>query len=177
TIDPLKTRTGDQSDEHVPIMPGTDGALALAMMHIIIRDGLQDQDYIDRYTLGFQQLKARVAEYPPSRVSEITAIPEDTIERITHEYATNPPAFIRVNYGLQRHAGGAMAVRNIFCLPALIGAWRHPGGGAVLSTSGFFKFNNAALEKHDLIQGNPRTINMSRRCEALNNAETPVRAL
>jgi len=177
TIDPLKTRTGDQSDEHIPIMPGTDGALALAMMHIIVRDGLIDQDYIDRYTLGFDQLKARLQEYPPSRVSEITAIPENTIERITHEYATNSPAFIRVNYGLQRHAGGGMAVRNIFCLPALIGSWRHPGGGVILSTSGFFKYDNAALERHDLIQGKPRTINMNRLGEALAEADPPVQAL
>src|SRR5256885_6384119 len=65
TIDPLRTKTGDQSDEHIPIMPGTDGALALAMMHIIIRDGLQDQDYVDRYTIGFEALKERVKEYPP----------------------------------------------------------------------------------------------------------------
>jgi len=177
TIDPLKTRTGQQSDEHIPIMPGTDGALALAMMHIIIRDCLQDQDYIERYTLGFDQLKSRVAEYPPARVSEITGISEATIERITHEYATTPPAFIRVNYGLQRHGGGAMAVRNIFCLPALIGAWRYPGGGAVLSTSGFFKFNSAALERHDLVRGTPRTINMSQLGQALTEADPPVRAL
>src|SRR2546428_9181859 len=177
TIDPLRTRTGEQSDEHIAIMPGTDGALALAMMHIIIRDGLHDQDYIDRYTVGFDQLKSRVREYPPSRVSEITGISEETIERITHEYATNAPAFIRVNYGLQRHAGGGMAVRNIFCLPALIGAWRHPGGGAVLSTSGFFPFKYAVLERPDLIQGQPRTINMSRLGEALTRANPPVRAM
>jgi len=177
TIDPLKTKTGEQSDEHIPIMPGTDGALALAMMHIIIRDGLQDDDYIHRHTLGFDQLKPRVAQYPPSRVSEITGISEDTIERIAHEYVANQPAFIRVNYGLQRHAGGAMAVRNIFCLPALTGAWRYPGGGAVLSTSGFFKFNSAALERHDLIRGNPRTVNMSRLGHALTEADPPVRAL
>src|SRR5262245_28906804 len=113
TIDPLRTKTGEQSDEHIAIMPGTDGALALAMMHIIIRDGLEDQDYIDRYTIGFDQLKTRVQEYSPACVSTITGIPETTIERITHEYATNSPAFIRVNYGLQRHAGGGMAVRNI----------------------------------------------------------------
>ena len=177
TIDPLRTRTGDQSDEHIPIMPGTDGALALGMMHVIIRDGLQDQDYIDRYTIGFDALKRRVEEYPPSRVSEITGVSETTIERITREYATHSPGFIRVNYGLQRHAGGGMAVRNIFCLPALIGAWRYPGGGAVLSTSGFFKYNYAALERPDLIQGRSRTINMSRLGEALTNANPPVRAI
>src|SRR6266436_1889376 len=177
TIDPLRTRTGEQSDEHIPIMPGTDGALALGMMHIILRDALQDQDYIDRYTLGFDELKARVREYPPSRVARITGISEDTIERITHEYATNSPAFIRVNYGLQRHAGGGMAVRNIFCLPALLGSWRYPGGGAMLSTSGFFPFNYAALERPDLIQGKPRTINMSQLGEALTRANPPVRAM
>lgn len=177
TIDPLRTRTGEQSDEHIPIMPGTDGALALGMMHIILRDGLQDQDYIDRYTLGFEELKARAQEYPPSHVSGITGISEETIERITHEYAKKSPAFIRVNYGLQRHAGGGMAVRNIFCLPALLGSWRYPGGGALLSTSGFFPFKYAALERPDLIQGQPRTINMSQLGDALTRANPPVRAM
>src|SRR5437870_2050589 len=177
TIDPLRTRTAEQSDEHIPIMPGTDGALALGMMHIILRDSLQDQDYINRHTLGFDELKARVQDYPTSRVSKITGIPEATIERITHDYATIAPSFIRLNYGLQRHAGGGMAVRNIFCLPALVGSWRYPGGGAVLSTSGFFKYNYAALERPDLIQGRPRTINMSRLGEALTNANPPVRAI
>ncbi len=177
TIDPLRTKTGEQSDEHIAIMPGTDGALALGMMHIIVRDGLQDQDYVDRYTLGFDKLKSRLEEFPPSRVSQITGIPEQTIERLTHEYAGNSPAFIRVNYGLQRHAGGGMAVRNIFCLPALLGSWRYPGGGAVLSTSGFFKYDHAALERPDLIRGNPRTINMSCLGSALTEAEPPVRAL
>src|SRR5262245_13007411 len=177
TIDPLRTRTGEHSDEHIAIMPGTDGALALAMMHVLLRDGLQDQDYIDRYTIGFDELKTRVQDYPPSRMSRITGISEETIERLAREYATRAPAFIRLNYGLQRHAGGAMAVRNIFCLPALVGAWRYPGGGAVLSTSGFFKYNIAALERPDLIQGRPRTINMSQLGDALAKAEPPVRAL
>jgi anaerobic selenocysteine-containing dehydrogenase len=177
TIDPRRTRTGDQSDEHIAIMPGTDGALALGMMHVIVRDRLQDQDYIDLYSLGFDKLKPRLEEYPPSRVGEITGIREDTIERIAHEYATTAPAFIRVNYGLQRHSGGGMAVRNIFCLPALIGSWRYPGGGAVLSTSGFFKYNNSALERPDLVRGNPRTINMSQLGEALTDADPPVRAI
>jgi anaerobic selenocysteine-containing dehydrogenase len=177
TIDPLRTKTGEQSDEHIAIMPGTDGALALGMMHIIVRDGMQDQDYIDKYTIGFDQLKTRLKEYSPGRVSEITGIPQDTIERITHEYTANSPSFIRVNYGLQRHYGGGMAVRNIFCLPALIGSWRYPGGGAVLSTSGFYKYNSAALERPDLIHGNPRTVNMSQLGEALTNAAPPVRAI
>src|SRR2546426_5516020 len=177
TIDPLRTRTGEQSDEHIPIMPGTDGALALGMMHIILRDALQDQDYIDRYTLGFDELKARVREYPPSRVARITGISEDTIERITHEYATNSPAFIRVNYGLQRHAGGGMAVRTIACLPALTGSWRDAGGGVLLSSSGMFAFDERVLQRPALTPGNPRTINMSRLGEALTETRPAVRAI
>src|SRR4029077_21264431 len=114
TIDPLLTKTGERSDEHIPIMPGTDGALALGMMHVILRDGLQDQDYIDRYTVGFEALKKRVEDYPPARVSEITGISVETIERISREYAGAKASYIRANYGLQRHAGGGMAVRNIF---------------------------------------------------------------
>jgi anaerobic selenocysteine-containing dehydrogenase len=177
TIDPLRTRTAEQSDEHIAIMPGTDAALALGMMHVIIREGLHDKDYIDRFTAGFEKLKRRVEEYPPERVSTVTGLPRETIERLAHDYATNSPPFIRVNYGLQRHAGGGMAVRTIFCLPALVGAWRYPGGGALLSTSGFFPMNYAALERPDLIRGNPRTINMSRLGDALCKAHPTVRAL
>jgi anaerobic selenocysteine-containing dehydrogenase len=180
TIDPLRTKTAEQSDEHIPIMPGTDGALALGLMHVIVRDGLQDQDYIDRHTIGYGDLSKRVQEYPPSRVSEITGIPVETIERIAHEYAKAQPSFIRLNYGLQRHAGGGMAVRTIFCMPALVGAWRHPGGGALLSSGGFYVLhgmNLNALGRTDLIQGRPRTINMSRLGDALTKADPPVRAL
>ena len=178
TIDPLRTRTAEQSDEHIPIMPGTDAALALAMMHVIVRDGLHDPDYIERHTIGFDQLRKRLDEYPPAKASEITGIPVATIERIAREYATTKPAFIRPNYGIQRHAGGGMAVRTIFCLPALVGAWRHPGGGALLSTSGVYgKMRFDKLERPDLIKGKPRTINMSRLGEALMNTTPPVRAL
>lgn len=178
TIDPLRTRTAEQSDEHIPIMPGTDGALALAMMHIIVRDGLHDQDYLDRYTIGFDALKKRLEEYPPAKASEITGIPVETIERLAHEYATAKPAFIRANYGLQRHAGGGMAIRTIFCMPALVGAWRQPGGGVLLSTGGFYaKLNYTALERPDLIKGQPRIINMSQLGQALTKAEPKVRAL
>jgi anaerobic selenocysteine-containing dehydrogenase len=180
TIDPLKTRTAEQSDEHIPIMPGTDAAFALGMMHVILRDGLQDQDYIDRHTIGFELLKKRAEEYAPEYVANITGIRVETIERIAHEYAKAQPSFIRANYGLQRHAGGGMAVRTIFCLPALVGAWRHPGGGALLSTGGFYLLagmNYPALERPDLIKGKPRTINMSRLGEALTESEPSVKAL
>src|SRR5262249_46332449 len=98
TIDPLRTRTAEQSDEHIAIMPGTDVALALRMIHVILRDGLEDQDYIERYTVGFDELRTRAQEYAPSKVSTITGIPSATIERIAHEYSKNSPSFIRLNY-------------------------------------------------------------------------------
>jgi anaerobic selenocysteine-containing dehydrogenase len=180
TIDPLRTRTAEKSDEHIAIMPGTDAALALGMMHVIVRDGLQDDDYLSRCTIGFEALKSRLGEYPPERVAEITGVAAETVERIAHEYAKAQPSFIRLNYGLQRHAGGGMAVRTIFCLPALVGDWRYPGGGALLSTGGFYALaglNVTALERPDMIQGSPRTINMSQLGEALTAATPPVRAL
>lgn len=176
-IDPLRTRTAEHCDEHIAIIPGTDGALALAMMHVILREGLEDRDYLERHTIGFPELRQRVLEYPPDRVATITGIPEGTIERLAREYATTSPSFIRLNYGMQRHRGGGMAVRAVFCLPALTGAWRHPGGGVLLSTSGFYPLKFAALERPDLIQGQPRTINMSQLGEALTAAQPPVRAL
>src|SRR5690606_23966852 len=137
-IDPARTRTARAADEWLPIHPGTDGALALAMMHVIIAEGLHDADYVARYTVGYEQLAQRVVEWTPERASAITGIPAPRIRDLAREYATIRPAAIRVNYGLQRHAGGGMAIRTITCLPALIGAWRYEGGGIQLSTSGVF---------------------------------------
>src|SRR5262249_47786059 len=146
---------------------GTDGALALAMMHLIIAENLIDRDYVERYTLGFELLRERVMEYPPSRVAAITGVDEEVIVSLAREYATTKPAIIRLNYGMQRHAGGGMAVRTVACLPALIGAWRDPAGGALLSTSGTFGINTNALQRPDLIWNDPRTINMSAIGDAL----------
>lgn len=166
-IDPYRSLTAEKCDEHLAILPGTDGALALAMMNVIIRENLIDHDYIERYTLGFNLLSERVLEYPPSRVASITGLDEDVIIRLAREYATTKPVVIRLNYGLQRHAGGGMAVRAITCLPALVGAWRDAAGGALLSTSGTFGINTHDLERPDLIWNNPRTINMSAIGDAL----------
>ncbi|HEY8461373.1 MAG TPA: molybdopterin oxidoreductase family protein [Blastocatellia bacterium] len=166
-IDPYRSLTAEKCDEHLATLPGTDGALALAMMNVIIRENLIDHDYVERYTLGFDLLRERVMEYPPSRVAAITGLSEETIVNLAREYATTKPAVIRLNYGLQRHAGGGMAVRTIACLPALVGAWRDPAGGALLSTSGTFGLNTRALERPDLIWNNPRTINMSAIGDAL----------
>ena len=138
-IDPANTRTARAADEWLPIHPGTDAALALAMMHVIVAEQLHDADYVDRYTLGYEQLAARVAEWPPERAASITGIPADRIRALAVDYATARPAAIRVNYGLQRHYGGGMAMRTITCLPALVGAWRDYGGGIQLSASGHFR--------------------------------------
>ena len=180
TIDPFRCKTAARSDWWIPIRPGTDAALALGMMHVIWRDGLQDQDYLDRYCLGADQLRDRVlAEYPPDKVSFITGVAVGDIERLAQEYATTPPALIRVNYGMQRHGGGGMAVRTITCLPAVVGAWRHAGGGALLSTSKLYPFNSDRLERPDLIPPGTRTINMVQLAEALNGelAPPPIQAL
>ncbi len=166
-IDPYRSLTAEKCDEHLAILPGTDGALALSMMNVIIRENLIDYDYIERYTLGFDLLRERVMEYPPSRVATITGLSEEVIVRLAREYAMTRPVAIRLNYGLQRHAGGGMAVRAITCLPALVGAWRDAAGGALLSTSGTFGINNQALERPDLIWNSPRTINMSAIGDAL----------
>jgi anaerobic selenocysteine-containing dehydrogenase len=166
-IDPYRSLTAEKCDEHIALLPGTDGALALAMMHIIIKEDLIDRDYVERYTLGFELLRERVLEYPPSRVAAITGLGEETIVRLAREYATTKPAVIRLNYGMQRHIGGGMAVRTVACLPALVGAWRDPAGGALLSTSGTFGINAGALQRPDLIWNNPRTINMSAIGDAL----------
>ncbi|HXG68960.1 MAG TPA: molybdopterin-dependent oxidoreductase, partial [Blastocatellia bacterium] len=176
-IDPWRNRTLDHAHQLIQLRPGTDAAFALAVMNVIVGEGLEDRDYIERHTLGFNLLCERIQEYPPARVAAICGISEREIMEFAREYATTQPAVIRVNYGLQRHAGGGMAVRAISCLPALTGAWRHAGGGVLLSSSGMFAYNNAALERPDLIRGNPRTINMSRLGEALTAASPPVRAI
>jgi anaerobic selenocysteine-containing dehydrogenase len=180
TIDPFRSKTAGRSDWWLPIRPGTDAALALGMMHIIWRDGLQDDDYLTRYCVGGEQLRQRaLSEYPPEKVASITGLAVGDIERLTHEYATTKPACIRLNYGLQRHAGGGMAVRTITCLPAVIGSWRQAGGGALLSTSKLYAWNGRGLERPDLIPRGTRTINMVQLAEALNNdvGPPPVRAI
>ena len=180
-IDPLRTRTAAQCDEWIPIRPGTDAALALGMMHVIFERGLEDRDFLARFTLGEEALRDRVREYAPERVASITGIPSAKITELAERYGRSRASFIRVNYGLQRHAGGGMAVRTIACLPAVTGHWRRAGGGVQLSTSANFQFNRHALERPDLSPP-VRTINMIRLGEALTTPEAgvggpPVRAL
>ena len=180
-IDPIRTRTAAQCDEWIGIRPGTDAALALGMMHVVFERGMEDRDFLARYTIGEDALRERVREYDPQRVSRITGIAAGKIIDIAERYGRAKAAFLRVNYGLQRHAGGGMAVRTIACLPAITGHWRRAGGGVQLSTSANFEFNKRALERPDLSPP-VRTINMIRLGEALTmpNAGVggpPVRAL
>ncbi len=182
-IDPYKTRTAKAADWHLPIRPGTDTALALGMMHILIAENLIDADYIRSHTHGFKQLRQRAAEYPPQRVAEITGLSVEDILQLTREYATATPSAIRMNYGVQRAQNGGTAARAIAMLPCLIGAWKQRGGGLQLSTSGAFQFNKQALERPDLAHssliGRPgRMVNMSSLGHALTElADPPVHAM
>lgn len=174
-IDPYRHETARRADWHLSPRPGTDGALALGLMHVLIAEDLYDKDYVARHTTGFPQLKERVAEYPPARVAEITGIPAEDIVRLAREYAGSRPAAIRVGYGLQRHTNGGATVRAIACLPALCGHWGVPGGGFLLSNGQAPGL--ADLAGQELIRGNPRSINMIRLGEALLEAEPPVYSL
>ncbi len=177
-IDPYRSATAEKCHEHLALMPGTDAALALGMMQLLITENLVDRDYIDRYTLGYDALAARAADYPPERVAAICGLTVDQIISLARDYGTIKPAAIRLNYGMQRHAGGGNAVRAVACLPALVGSWRDPAGGALLSSSGTFPVDVAALECPDLIRGTPRTINMSAIGDALQDArDPPIRAI
>jgi anaerobic selenocysteine-containing dehydrogenase len=177
-IDPHRNRTAQLADRHFPIQPGSDTALALGMMHVIIRDRLHDSDYVERHTLGFEELRNTVARYTPPCVARWTGLPEEDIVELAHAYATTRPASIRLNYGVQRSERGGMAVRAIGLLPALTGSWKDVGGGVQLSTSQAFHLNRKALERPDLQPRPTRLVNMSQFGAALNDLERPpVKAL
>jgi len=165
-IDPRKSETADKCHEHIALLPGTDGALALALMHELIVSDWLDHDYLARYTLGWDLLRSRALQWPPERAALVCGIPPEQIRSLAKDYgasvSSRSPAAIRMNYGMQRVHGGGNAVRLIACLPALIGAWRHRAGGVLLSSSGSFPIKKAVLQRPDLLAGKtPRTINMS----------------
>jgi anaerobic selenocysteine-containing dehydrogenase len=161
-IDPRRSETAEKCHEHIALRPGTDAALALALMHELIVHGWLDPDYIDRYTLGWDALKARALQWPPERAAEVCGVPVEQIRQLARDWGTTQPAAIRLNYGMQRVRGGGNAVRAIACLPALTGAWRHRAGGVLLSSSGHFPVRRAALQRPDLLgERRPRTLNMT----------------
>ena len=177
-IDPLRTATAEKCHQHIALIPGSDAALALAIMHVLIRDDLIDHDYVKSHTLGFDELKVRAQAYSPEAVAPVCGIDVHVIEALARDYGTTRPAAIRVNFGLQRHAGGAMAVRTIACLPALTGDWRHPGGGVLFATYGAFPLDTTALERPELRTGRSRTINYSMVGDALlETLNPPIRAV
>jgi molybdopterin guanine dinucleotide-containing S/N-oxide reductase-like protein len=181
-IDPYRTRTAKCADWYLPINPGTDAALALGMMHVVINENLFDADYVSRHTVGFEELKARAEQYPPEKVAHWTGISADDIRRLAREYATMRPSVIRVNYGIQRSERGGMSMRAVTMLPCLIGSWKDIGGGLQLSLSGSFGLNKQALEMPELMQkslGRPaRIVNMVQLGSVLNSLSAPpVQAL
>jgi anaerobic selenocysteine-containing dehydrogenase len=179
TVDPFRSRTAEKSDQHLALLPGTDAALALGMMHVVFRDGLEDRDYLERHTVGADDLRERAGEWTPERTAETTGLTAPEIEAFAREYAGTHPSALRLNYGVNRHGGGGMAVRTLACLPAVVGAWRHPGGGVLLSTSGAFPVRSDALERPDLVPPGTRTLNMSEIGRILTDPtlDPPVKAL
>lgn len=185
-IDPRRNRTGAAADKHFFINPGSDTALAFAMMHVITAENLHDAAYVEAHTVGFDALRERVREWTPQRAAELTGIAAEEIVALAREYATTKPAVIRLNYGTQRSERGAMAVRTIALLPALVGSWKDVGGGAQLSTSQAFHLNRAGLERPDLQQKalgrEARSVNMSELGSVLTGtkggfAEKPVKGI
>src|SRR3989442_3041984 len=175
-IDPYRSLSAEKCTQHIALLPGTDGALALGMMHVLIGDGLIDRDYIERHTLGYEPLVRRVAEYPPERVAKLCGLQTAEVVQLARDYGTIKPAAIRLNYGMQRHAGGGIAARTIACLPALVGAWRDAAGGIVLTTADFYGFDQAKLERPDLLKKKTRVINHAALGDALTSAHPPVKA-
>jgi anaerobic selenocysteine-containing dehydrogenase len=177
-VDVHRNRTAGVADHFVQLYPGTDGALALGMMHVIVEEGLHDAAFVERHTVGFSQLRERLKECPPERVAQITGVPAERVRWLARLYATTKPSFLRLGNGLQHHTNGGMALRTLACLPALVGAWGQLGGGAYKSTSGYFRLNSAAVERPDLLPNpRPRHISMNQLGQALTEAEPAVKML
>ena len=178
-IDPMRHATAKRADWHIPIRPGTDGALALAMMHVIITEGLTDEAYVRDHTVGYEELVERVQQYTPEWAETETGIPAADIRTLAREYATSEPSMIRIGVAIERHAGGGQTVRSIACLPALVGAWRKVGGGLLQLPLWAFPVNWGALMHPELATPGTRVINQFSLGQALTGelAGPPVNAL
>ena len=164
-IDPIRTRTADQADEHLPIRPGTDGALALGLMYVVLEEGAEDRDFLEHRTVGWDEFHSEVMKYPPSRVAEITGLPEASIRSLGIRLAHTRPTGIQAMMGVQRHAGGGSAMRLISCIPGVTGDWRYPGGGVAYATAGHVPLTHNA--RYDLLPGPVRTLYMTRLADGL----------
>jgi len=176
-IDPRRTETADKCHEHLALLPGTDGALALGLMHELIRNDWLDHDYLERHVHGWPALRERARQWPVERAAQVCGLPEEQIRALARDYGTTKPAAIRLNYGMQRARGGGNAVRLVALLPCLVGAWRHRAGGLLLSSSGWFApvRNDAALQRPDLLAGrSPRVVNMSTIGDDLLREDSPA---
>jgi anaerobic selenocysteine-containing dehydrogenase len=173
-IDVWRTRAARRADWFIPIRVGTDAALALGMAHALHRDNLIDHDYIQRLVLGYERWAQEVLpRYTPAAVEAITGVPAIDIETLARAYGQARAPFIRLGQGLSRHANGGAATRAIICLSGLVGAWRRPGGGVLLSTADSYKFNFAAVRRPDLQPEPRRVLNMVRFGRALTEWHNP----
>ncbi|HRC39230.1 MAG TPA: molybdopterin-dependent oxidoreductase, partial [Rubrivivax sp.] len=176
-IDPRRTDTADKCHQHIALLPGTDGALALGVMHELIEHDWLDHDYIERHVDGWPALRERALQWPPERAAVVCGITAEEVRGLARDYGNTGPAAIRLNYGMQRVHGGGNAVRLVAMLPCLVGAWRHRAGGLLLSSSGWFRGarRDAWLQRPDLLAGRtPRTINMVTIGDDLNRESSPV---
>nr|WP_263324747.1 molybdopterin oxidoreductase family protein [Neobacillus sp. Marseille-Q6967] len=177
-IDVHKNQTGKLADWFIPILPGTDSALALGMMHILFKDHLIDQDFLEKYTVGWKELREHVKQYDPAKVSEITGVPVEDIYKLARMYGETSPSFIRIGNGPQHHDNGGMFVRTVSCLPAITGQWKVKGGGAIKGNSGYLSHNTVKLQRPDLLKNKAtRVINMNLLGDALFSLDPPIQSL
>ncbi|MDQ1144256.1 anaerobic selenocysteine-containing dehydrogenase [Bacillus sp. SORGH_AS 510] len=177
-IDVHKNQTGRLADWFIPILPGTDSALALGVMHILFAENMTDDDFLQSYTVGHEELREHVKQYDPGTVSTITGVPVEDIYKLARIYGTTFPSFIRIGNGPQHHDNGGMFVRTISCLPALTGQWLVKGGGAIKGNSAYLAFNTSALQRPDLLKiKSTRTINMNQIGEALMTLDPPIQSM
>ena len=179
-IDPVATRTAKAADWHIRLRPGTDAALALGMIHVIIAEDLIDHDYVENHTVGFEELKERAAAFPPARVSAITGVSEDDLRALARGFATAQPSVIRMGVAIERNASGGNAVRALSCLPALVGSWRHCGGGIMHMPIWAFPVKWDAISRPDWIRPGTPVVNQWRLGQALTGElglDTPIRSL
>jgi anaerobic selenocysteine-containing dehydrogenase len=177
-IDPIRTRTAAASDQHLAPIPGTDAALALGLLHVVLMEGREDRQFIAGHTVGWEAFRQRILDFPPSRAAAITGLAIESIVELGQRIAHTRPTGIRIGIGLQRHGGGGMAVRTITCIPGVTGDWKYPGGGVFYDTRGFFGLNWAALGRDDLRPRPTRALDMKRLGEKLLEIDNPpVQAL
>ena len=180
-VDPHRSLTAQRADLHLRPRPGSDGAVALALMHVLFTEGLVDEPWAREHTVGLDALRQRVSEWTPDRASEVSGLTVEQIVSLAREYGSTRPSVIRTSMGLQRHSNGGSTVRALACLPALVGDYGRIGGGLLYSTSGYWVFPGSVACPPELVRNSPnpepRVINMNRIGAALTSAEPPVRSL